>query len=138
VTPGSEAPALETYLPDALTMPPEGTRVREIVLLDVWGRDFRPGRPTAARPPAPGFREVARRDTETYSMIRFRAAQPVFVTPPRLAARSERFLIHAELRGKPLIRPLELRPAVRFTDHPEWRPVSNSRLAVMIERPGGG
>jgi len=98
------------------------------------GFDFRPARPATPRSPVAGFRLVERRDADTYFLFRFRADKPVLVTPPRLAAASAALLSHSDTRGLPLIRPLKQRPAVRYTDHPESRPVSNVRLSVMVER----
>jgi mannosyltransferase len=134
VSPGTESPAMEIYLPKALTMPPRGSRVSEIDLLDVDGRDFRPQRPAGARLHIPGFRQVQRREAETYLLIRFRARRPAFLTPQRLAAASFPLLRDPGLAALPLLRPVGQRPALRYTDHPKWRPVSKAQLSVMVDR----
>jgi mannosyltransferase len=137
LSPGGEGLVVEAYRKAVRTLPPRGTPVSEIVLLDVWGRPYQAPRPRTPRSPIEGFRLVERRDEESFSLLRFRSREPVAVNPDELAARSLPLLDHPELRDLPLLRPVRLRQGPRYFDDPKSRPTLNRvRLSVLIEEPG--
>jgi mannosyltransferase len=77
------------YYMDRIDEFPEGFHpVREIDLVAVTSR--RPGQtprpPRPANPSVPGFRVVARRETDTYTLIRLRADAPVPIAPAGLTS----------------------------------------------------
>jgi hypothetical protein len=79
---------LDVYLDGLRPLPPEGVRVAEVdVLTPRNGRSggARAGRPDRPRAPGPGFRLAERRYAEDYTLIRWRAAEPVLVTPESVA-----------------------------------------------------
>jgi 4-amino-4-deoxy-L-arabinose transferase-like glycosyltransferase len=76
---------LSVYVPRAVELPPQGAPVREVDILDLPIRRANRGivvPPLPTPPPLPGFRFVARKTTDTYTLARYEAAQPVVVTPP--------------------------------------------------------
>jgi mannosyltransferase len=87
LTPPSAPEPFRAYLPGLTRLSPVGARVGEVALVGIATTQGRPGgdrrvpRPTAVRPPAPGFRFVERRQGATFTVIRFRAGRPVEVTP---------------------------------------------------------
>jgi len=88
-SPGSGRIPVTFYLRRAALMPASGGAVGEIDLLALASRapgaPPRPPRPAQVAPPAPGFVLVSRRDAPTFTVLRFRAPQPVAVTPDALA-----------------------------------------------------
>lgn len=89
VTPGQGAVALTPYLSGVAAYPAGGAPVAEV---DVIGLDYRPPgashnivpvRPHTA-PPLPGFRLMARRETDSYTVLRYAAAAPRVETPDAL------------------------------------------------------
>lgn len=89
VSPGSGRIPVAHYLEGAEVMPIHGARVREIDLLALAerepGKTPRPPRPEVVAPPAPGFALVGRHHADTFTVLRFRAPQPVAVTARQLA-----------------------------------------------------
>lgn len=91
VTPVDGRKPLEIYLPGAhQARSDEPLEVREVVLLGLAGR--RPGaepdtpdEPFPGAPGAPGFALAERREESTFTLIRYRAAQPVTVYAPGIA-----------------------------------------------------
>lgn len=74
---------LDVYLDGLRPLPPGGMEVAEVDVLSprnsrVGGRDA--ARPAAPRAPTPAFRLVERRYAEDYTLIRWRAPEPVLVT----------------------------------------------------------
>jgi hypothetical protein len=94
VTPGDGPTALWPYLEGVRRMPPAGATVREIavaalpVLYDVKvDPPLNPGTPTPA-PPVEGFEAFARRDGQTFTLVRYRSLRPRRVTVADLAGAS--------------------------------------------------
>jgi 4-amino-4-deoxy-L-arabinose transferase-like glycosyltransferase len=86
VTPLSGVVPLEYYRPALERMPAAGTTVREVVLLglpDVES-DTPPDAATIASP-GPAFIEVGRTQTDSFTLVRFRAPSPQPVAPAALA-----------------------------------------------------
>jgi mannosyltransferase len=90
ITPDNGYAPLRAYTDDLELMPASGASVSEIVLLGMRSEDesFRTRSGAAAGPPrpAPGFAEVERRDTDRFTLVRFRATRAVPVDAERLAA----------------------------------------------------
>jgi mannosyltransferase len=79
------------YAPRAVPLPPAGTPVREVDVLEMAYRPSGKGLvlgPVPAPAPVPGFRLTARKVTRTYALLRYEAAVPTVVPPPVLAAHS--------------------------------------------------
>jgi mannosyltransferase len=91
VTPVDGRKPLQIYLPDArLARSDEPLTVREVALLGLAGRrpgaePDRPDEPFPGAPGTPGFTPAERLDEPTFTLIRYRAAQPVTVQPPAIA-----------------------------------------------------
>jgi len=75
------------YRPADRELAGTGPRVQEIVLIG-FGPEHRtigqrpePPRPAKVEPPAPGFEQVQRVNADTYTLIRFRAQEPISVGP---------------------------------------------------------
>ncbi len=83
--------ALALYVPRLGPLPPTGALVTEIVAvaiaLHVPGKT-RHAPPVPTLPPPPGFTEALRRSGPTYSLVVYRAPQPVPVPAPVLAGTS--------------------------------------------------
>lgn len=91
VTPVDGRKPLEIYLPGARQVrSEEPLAVREVDLLGLAGRrpgadPDRPDEPFPGAPGTAGFTLAERRDQPTFTLIRFRAAQPITVFAPAIA-----------------------------------------------------
>lgn len=85
VTSGGALASLDPYLPGLRELPPEPTPVVEVVAFVLPLRetdDYQPIEPP--RPPTPmlpSFQPVERVDAETFTLIRYRAPEPVIIIP---------------------------------------------------------
>jgi mannosyltransferase len=82
---------LALYVPRLRPLPPAGAVVSEIAAVAIAKHEAGQTRHAPAIPPIPpppGFTEVARRSGSTYSLVVYRAPQPLPVAPPELAGTS--------------------------------------------------
>lgn len=82
VTPASGVVPMAYYRPGLEPMPPGGTSVREVVVVGLPDADSdKPPDAATVAPPGPAFTEVERTQTESFSLVRFRAPRPQPVAP---------------------------------------------------------
>lgn len=75
----------DVYRPNAKRMPDSGAEVGEVVLIGLAPRTAGESRKPPREAPTPvGFTEVERRDEDTFTLLRFRAPQPLGQTPAGL------------------------------------------------------
>jgi mannosyltransferase len=87
VSPGAGTRPLELYLNGSRIMPPRGSPITDLVLVSLRGSGERRQRaPRRQTPLPPEFREASRRETDTFTLVRFRADVPVTYSGDRLAA----------------------------------------------------
>jgi hypothetical protein len=88
VSPINGSIPLGLYLHGLTKLPPAGAQVSEIDAVAVAQRvagQTRSAPPVPPATPPPGFREVARHQGPTYTVVRYRAAAPVAITPVMVA-----------------------------------------------------
>lgn len=88
VTPAEGSLLFQVYEPDTVLLARRGTAVSEIDLVGLADKQrlgrYVPPRDLRRPTPAPGFRQVGRIDGATFTIVRFRAATPRWVTAAQL------------------------------------------------------